>query len=1198
MPAPRPGSGSPNRGAVQGALRAPGMRGSMENEHQQQLLSRLITYVPFHWVRRGLENPVLPRPASEWRHGAVLAAELLGLGPLAEHANRLGADGADELCRLLNLGLAAILEQAIFPQGGQLVRLGGEQVLAFFVGESALARAAQAGLEIHGALARSGPRLGGIPALALRAAVAKGPMYLAQIGDPAERMEVVLAGPAVVDALSAVTEARGGELVIPAAQAEASSAIGIAAVRGAVAAVAAVDPAPAPVPIPDFGPDLGEQTVAKINALRPFVGPELFDRLLADPAVPPPPPQLKRATVLLAEFWHIDPARTTSRDEFNRRFLLANRIVQRHGGQLARLDFTAKGRKLTAVFGLPESRGTDEERALGCALELREALGSVRMRAAVNTGFLFSGEVGSALKREQVILGAPVQVASRLLAAADEGAIVAGPETCRGGGAGFELGPVWQVRIPGTRAPVTVRAVLRRQDRIRQAVAPGRLAGRARELESALKSFEWILRDGGGALVVRADQGSGKTRFLRELVALARTRARVGFKRLRCSYLTRERPFALVEACLQALTGESRPLAAWVEEVPELMESQLKALGELATLNGRADYVSLQQRLAVDALAVLGNRPKSVLVLDDLHEADPESLAVFRELARTQALSFLASSGEPLEGFPELHLPPLDATGLADLTREALGEAPPALVNWLEHRSAGNVLQARALLAWLIESDALEKGPAGISLRAPGLEPTPAALKLPVAYEVYPAGQTESGPTSLDSDPGLVTDPGAPPPGADGVALAAHRRRHRELAELIESVPGASEERREELAILYGESDRAEKAVYYARTAAKAALARNRYGLALSWTEAAARSAQLVDDPALIREVRVEEAEAWHRLYDPHRAAAIAREVEASAAQAGDAALAERAALLVAQALADGYAPGAEEACHAVLIRAEPGSLAEAQARLSLARVLRGRGELPEAEQLVERASVLAAAGQDEELRIHALIESALLRAEKGELPRARAALETAATLSRPHALARARVLVLLNLGVVRAHDADVPGAAQAYHDAERLAVELGLVIPRAAALVNLSDLHRDAGDREQAWTFANLAQVEARRAGDARVAGAAALTRALSAGPEVDAVSIGAEALRQLEPLEDASLFIEAAARLAHMALDRGERQWAVQLFTAARARAEATGIARHQRALDRLDSLLHASMPRVPVAAREDAIVTAPGV
>ena len=50
----------------------------------------------------------------------------------------------------------------------------------------------------------------------------------------------------------------------------------------------------------------------------------------------------------------------------------------------------------------------------------------------------------------------------------------------------------------------------------------------------------------------------------------------------------------------------------------------------LPELGTRQSYLSLQKRLAADALAVLCQSPRTVLVLDDLHEADPESLETLR----------------------------------------------------------------------------------------------------------------------------------------------------------------------------------------------------------------------------------------------------------------------------------------------------------------------------------------------------------------------------------------------------------------------------------------------------------------------------------------------------------------------------------------------------------------------------------------
>jgi ATP/maltotriose-dependent transcriptional regulator MalT len=172
---------------------------------------------------------------------------------------------------------------------------------------------------------------------------------------------------------------------------------------------------------------------------------------------------------------------------------------------------------------------------------------------------------------------------------------------------------------------------------------------------------------------------------------------------------------------------------------------------------------------------------------------------------------------------------------------------------------------------------------------------------------------------------------------------------------------------------------------------------------------------------------------------------------------------------------------------------------------------------------------------------------------------------------------------VLINLGVVRAMFGDLPGAEQALREAEALAQELGLVIPRAAALVNLSDLHRDSGDLEQARQLADAARQEANRAGDNRIGAAALVARAQCCAPGEDALALAEEAVGQLERIEDASTFIESMGQLARLAADRGERGWASELFTAARARAEATGIERHRRLLDRVDEVLR-TPPALP--------------
>ncbi|MEW5772447.1 MAG: adenylate/guanylate cyclase domain-containing protein [Thermodesulfobacteriota bacterium] len=115
-------------------------------------------------------------------------------------------------------------------------------------------------------------------------------------------------------------------------------------------------------------------------------------------------------------------------------------IVHKHGGTIDKF----MGDAIMAFFGDPASRGEKED-ALACtamALDMREALKDLRkewfrqgvetpfsVRIGINTGFCTVGNFGSAERMEYTIIGAPVNLASRLQTAAEPDQVLVSHET-------------------------------------------------------------------------------------------------------------------------------------------------------------------------------------------------------------------------------------------------------------------------------------------------------------------------------------------------------------------------------------------------------------------------------------------------------------------------------------------------------------------------------------------------------------------------------------------------------------------------------------------------------------------------------------------------------------------------------------------------------------------------------------------------
>jgi hypothetical protein len=197
--------------------------------------------------------------------------------------------------------------------------------------------------------------------------------------------------------------------------------------------------------------------------------------------------------------------------------------VERHGGTLERL----LGDEIVAIFGVPVAHEDDALRALRAAVELRESVAPVDVRAAVVTGELVVGGTSFG--------GGAITVARRVKELTAPGEILLGPNLRRLVGAAAQTEDARLLGLVEGARPLPLRLDT---PFVGREAEPEELQLAAREAFSARSCRH---------LVVVGEPGIGKTRLAVELAAgLGRDgRALAG----RCVPYGRGRPTSRCETC-------------------------------------------------------------------------------------------------------------------------------------------------------------------------------------------------------------------------------------------------------------------------------------------------------------------------------------------------------------------------------------------------------------------------------------------------------------------------------------------------------------------------------------------------------------------------------------------------------------------------------------------------------------------------
>ncbi|MEZ4272540.1 MAG: AAA family ATPase [Myxococcota bacterium] len=645
-----------------------------ESKHEQHSDAQRVAYlralcrtVPLHIVEAVLAQPSERSITDQQFDGALLLADVVGFTELCDQLAASGPPGLSRLSQILSDLFAYILEEAMFPYGGYVVRFSGDAIAVAFRGNDYALRAAACALTCQRIMHGESGRLleGRSGELMLRIGVAEGPIALRVLGDLIRR-EVVCGGPTAYRALALKDSAQPKSVVGDIALIDSLHGnIEVVARSDQGAVVRGLRRWPQGGRLADFDPAKNGMVDEKIALLEPFVSAPLALRLRTMPQGWQLEGELREVVVVNAELEVSPVAQTDARLGQISQDIACSllRAFRKFGGMVARVELTNGGHRVLILFGLHRPADNDEERALLAALEGSARINGIVaagdigivLRTAVHKGQIYFGAVGSIEKHDITVVGDAVGVAGRIAAQANPFETLASGVVLEGMSNEFRLStrealvnsaaetfPIFAVEGAVEGQAHSMRS--RRKARFR--------VGREREVAALSRAVDESLAGRGQVVGFCGAAGTGKSFLLSHAIdRWLENQANGAFGR--CRYATRSVPLAPVVAMFGNFLGLShhdseeerrerirsgfRPFAL-ERDAPELVALLQPVLRADGTTEATVDLVDAHAREHVlgSIIEFLGKRVETepmLYVLEDLHYADTLTLELCQRLS-------------------------------------------------------------------------------------------------------------------------------------------------------------------------------------------------------------------------------------------------------------------------------------------------------------------------------------------------------------------------------------------------------------------------------------------------------------------------------------------------------------------------------------------------------------------------------------
>ena len=445
--------------------------------------------------------------------------------------------------------------------------------------------------------------------------------------------------------------------------------------------------------------------------------------------------------------------------------------IYRYEGTLARL----MGDAILAFFGAPIAHEDDPQRAVLAGLDIVEGIRSYQeevknkwnldfgVRVGINTGLVVVGEVGSDMRVEYTVMGDAINLAARMEQTAPTGSVQISGDTHNLIAPLFEFEAPEEIEVKGKSQPVAAYRV------IGSKAIPGSLRGieglstpvigRDKEIGVLRQVLENLHQGSGGIVCLMGEAGIGKSCLIdqaqKEWATIAGAEAPWIVGR-GVSYDT-TRPYGLfMQRLLQVFGIEDNDSRETVRQkvatspdtfAPEVQSIVVRAVEALLAFGSDAGGHQAQGETLQNELyeachgmwkAAAAFAP-TVLVLDDLHWADPASVELMIDMfslvdevpllffcafrPERQSPAWQAKQAAETE-YPHRYTE-VNLSALSDDDSEILfgnllniTDSPPELRDMILAKTGGNPLFVEEFLRTLIDTGAVIRDEGGTHWRA------------------------------------------------------------------------------------------------------------------------------------------------------------------------------------------------------------------------------------------------------------------------------------------------------------------------------------------------------------------------------------------------------------------------------------------------------------------------------------------------